>query len=302
MLRQSMMSEADILVVGANGALGTKLLALLGPERAVAATRRRNWNAGQFEHVVLADDKDIDATSWHRFKSIINVAGRVNGNQQELDDANITYPLKLANAARANGIPHLVQVSSFSVYGLAELIDSNSSEVPFSNYGRSKLLGDRQLQALTTEQFSVATLRLPFLFDADQAALFMPLFRAIRRLHFYPVGPVPTQRSMISYTDAARILVHLAAHPQDGVFHAAAPTRFDCNLLGKLMDEEAGIRLRRIPLPRSVVGLIRLVAPTINRRLFQSSILSNDLNIATEIASLVGIEPPLRLLIKEHFL
>ena len=302
MLRQNMTSGTKILVVGGNGVLGTKLLALLGPERAVAATRRKDWNAGQFEHVVLADAADIDAAPWHRFNSVINVAGRVNGDQQELDEANITVPVKLAKAARANGMPHFVQVSSFSVYGLAELIDNSSPEAPVSDYGWSKLDGDQQLLALATENFSVATLRLPFLFDADQAALFEPLFKVIKRLPFFPVGPDSTRRSMISYTDAARTLAHVAVGHRDGVFHAAAPTLFDFELLGRLLEDETAFRFRTMRLPQSVVALIKLVAPTINRRLFQSSVLSADLNIAADVAGLSDIELPLRLLINKHFL
>ena len=302
MLRQNMMSKADILVVGANGVLGTTLLTLLGPNRAVAATRRRHWNAGRFDHVVLADDADIESAPWHRFKKVINVAGRVNGDQQELNNANINFPVKLAKAARANGIPRFIQVSSFSVYGLAELIDSNSPESPISYYGHSKLLCDQQLQALGAEHFSVASLRLPFLFDADQAGLFKSLLKVIKLLPLLPVGPVPIERSMISYTDAARILIHLTHGDQDGVFHAAAPTPFDFNLLEKLMDEETEYRLRKVRLPRLVVGMIKLGVPAISRRLFQSSVLSVELNIAAQVKGLTDIEPPLRLLIKRYFL
>lgn len=298
---QERTQTADILVTGANGALGRTLMELLGPNAAVAGTRRQNWGMDSFQKVLLADGDSIKALDWGKFRTVVNVAGRVHGDKKELEDANIHFPVNLALAARAGNVTQFVQVSSFSVYGLANHIDSNTRESPISDYGYTKAEGDRQLQALANESFRVTSLRLPFLFDADRPALFRPLFQAVKILPFLPIASEQTKRSMISYTDAAVALKAIVNGSRFGICHAAAPTVFDFAMLARLLLDEAGLRLRTVRLPNSMVGMIRIGAPAIHRRLFQSNVLSASLNIANEISEITDIEKPLRELVRKHF-
>lgn len=293
--------RADILVAGANGALGRTLIELLGPERAVAGTRHENWAVGPFEHVSLANDDATNAIEWQRFRVVINVAGRVRGNMPELLDANVRFPVELALAARAGNVTKFVQVSSFSIYGLANFIDANTPELPTSEYGRTKAEGDRQLASLATSSFQIASLRLPFLFDLQHPALFDQLFRLIKILPVLPVSSEPTRRSMISYADASRTLMAIGQNARSGILHSAAPRLFDFALLTKLLSEEAEFRLRTFPLPSVLVNMARLAVPGIHRRIFQSSVLCADLNIANEIAEIDGLELPIRGLIRNYF-
>ena len=293
--------RADILVTGANGALGRTLIEMLGPERAVAGTRYQNWAAGLFQHVSLANDEAIKAIDWQRFRVVINVAGRVRGKMPELLDANVKFPVQLALAARAGNVTKFVQVSSFSVYGLADFIDANTPESPISEYGLTKAEGDRHLTALATNSFHVGMVRLPFLFDVQHPALFDQLFRLMKILPMLPVSSEPTKRSMISYADAARTLVAVGHNAHSGVLHSAAPRLFDFALLAKLLSEEAQFRLRTVPLPDIFVNMTRRAAPAIHRRIFQSSVLCPALNMANDVAEMDGIESPLRGLVRSYF-
>lgn len=290
-----------ILVVGANGALGQALIELLGPEVAVAGTRHENWSDNAFEHVSLKNNEAIESLDWQKFYAVVNVAGRVQGNMIELMDANVHFPTTLALAARAANVKQFVQVSSFAVYGFAEHIDDDTPEAPANDYGRTKAEADRKLHALADDGFSVASLRLPFLFDADRPALFGPLFKAIQMLPYFPVSSQPVMRSMISYTDAALSLRTVVEGHRSGIFHAAAPTIFNLNLLGSLIFEESRFRLRTIRLPDFVTRIIRIAAPNIYRRHFKSNILSPGINIALGHTDITDIEPPLRALVRQYF-
>lgn len=290
-----------ILVVGANGALGQVLMGLLGPDVAVAGTRRENWGSGAFEHVSLKNNEAIENLDWQKFYAVVNVAGRVQGNMSELTDANVHFPITMALAARAANVKQFVQISSFAVYGFAEHIDENTPEAPASHYGLTKAEGDRQIHALADDKFSVASLRLPFLFDADRPALFRPLFNTIQMLPYFPVASRSMMRSMISYTDAALILRAIVDSRQSGIFHAAAPTTFNLNLLGSLLFEESRFQLRTIRLPDFVTSIIRITAPNIYRRLFKSNTLSSGINIAMDNADITDLEVPLRALVRRYF-
>ena len=298
---QKMANMGKILIAGANGALGKTLIGLLGPEVAVVGTRRQNWGEGSFDHVCLANDEAIKALDWRKFRAVINVAGRVQGNIDELTDANVNFPTKLARAAREGGAKQFVQVSSFAVYGSAEYIDDNTPEAPANDYGHTKAEGDRQLHALAAENFFIASLRLPFLFDWDRPALFRPLLNAVRLLPYFPVASQPMMRSMISYTDAAITLRAALDSRRTGIFHAAAPTPFDLDILSRLIFEESEFRLRTIPMPDLLTGIIRRGVPEIYRRLFKSSILSPEINMALGNADIIDIEVPLRMLVRKYF-
>ena len=294
-------AKPDILVTGANGALGQKLITLLGPERAVAGTRHENWDAGPFEHVSLVNDSALNEIDWQRFRVVINTAVKVRGSLQELTDANVFFPTRLARAARTGNVTKFVQLSSFAVYGVAEFVDDHTPELPASDYGHTKAEGDRQLTALATKSFQVALVRFPFLFDAQHPAFFNHLFRLIKILPVLPVSPIPTRRSMITYTDAARTLISVSESPCSGILHSAAPRLFDFELLTNMLRDEAKLRLRTVSLPNVVVDMVRLTAPAIHRRIFQSSALCPDLNIATGITDIEGIEKSLRELVCNYF-
>jgi UDP-glucose 4-epimerase len=298
---QKMAAMDKILVAGANGALGQTLIRLLGPGVAVAGTRQQNWDVASFVHLTLSSDEAIKMIDMRKFRAVINVAGRVNGNIDELTNANVEFPTKLAQAAREGGVEQFVQVSSFAVYGSAEYIDDGTPEAPANDYGRTKAEGDRRLHALATNGFSVASLRLPFLFDAERPALFRQLFNAVRLLPYFPVASQPMMRSMISYADAALTLRAFVDERRTGIFHAAAPTLFDYSLLSRILFEEAGVLLRIAPLPRAIEGAIKRLAPQLYRRIFQSSVLSPHLNLANLTSEIVDLEVPLRELVRKNF-
>ena len=298
---QKIASMGKILIAGANGALGQTLIELLGPDTTVAGTRRQNWGESSFDHVCLANDEAIKALDWRKIRGVINVAGRVHGNMDDLTDANIRFPTKLARAAREGGVKQFVQVSSFAVYGSAEHIDQNTPEASANDYGRTKAEGDRQLHALAADNFFVASLRLPFLFDLDRPALFRQLFNAVRLLPYFPIASQPMMRSMISYIDAAITLRAVVEDGRSGIFHAAAPTPFHFDLLSRLVFEEAQIQLRTIRMPDFITGSVKMVMPDMYRRLFKSSMLSPEINMALDNDDIMDLEIPLRMLVRKYF-
>ncbi len=299
---QEITKRNKILILGANGILGQKLLALLGPKIAIAGTRRPEWDAGEFQHFCIATESNPPSRLWDEIGAIVNVAGSVVGDRSQLGEANVAMPLKLAKAAQLHGVSQFVQLSSFAVYGLSERIDPETPELPVTEYGISKMTCDGELTKLHSDQFIVSILRVPFLFDYDHPALFAPLLKVLKAVRAVPATSPRTKRSMISYSDAARVILSIVKTQKPGVVHAAATKEFDYDLLATIMREEANIRLMMIRFPMWVTSLAERLHPNLARRLFRSNVLNPQLNIARNIDTLEGLEQPLRALVKRYFL
>lgn len=268
-----------ILVAGANGRLGRHILHALGTARAIAGTRRGPPPDTEFEHVRLAPKTLGDRHVFDGVGSVINAVGAVSGTDEVLTAANVDYAVNLARAARDSGVARFVQVSSFAVYGAVETIDIDTPERPISAYGRTKAAGDRQLIALARDRFSIACVRIPFLFGPEHPALIGQLLKVGRRLPIFPVN-LSAKRSMLTYTHAARILIDVADDDWTGVVNAADPQPFDFTLLNRSVLAAGGRELAFIDAARPIAAVLRRAAPTLHRRLFQSNFLSPRANIA----------------------
>lgn len=290
-------TASRILVAGANGTLGSHVVQHLTPQRAIAATRKPSFSDSAFEHVQIIDPAVVNPACFDGVDAVVNAAGVVAGSEQELHEANVDFALALARAARATGVRRFVQVSSFAVYGTAERIGANTAEKPVSRYGQSKAEGDRQLLALSSSSFSVACVRIPFLFGPQQPALIGQLLKIGYWLPFVPAS-TSAQRSMLTYAHAARALCEASLANGTGILKAADPQPFDFSLLNSLIRESAGRPLRIFEPPAPVVRLISTFAPMMNRRLFLSNLLDPDDNFATVPTSVESIEHAIRLILE----
>lgn len=290
------MSRDRVLVCGSNGKLGQSLLRAIGSERALSASRYDKPPIEGFDHVRLLEGVGIPASTLERCSAVINAAGRISGTAAELHDANVDLPTALARASRNAAVPKFVQVGSFSVYGEAEAIGAATIESPCTEYGRSKALGDRALLQLTAPDFLIEIVRLPFLFSAEQPNLLQPLLSFARRARLMPVCDPEPKRSIITYDDAAAVLVDAAADDVSGLTLAADPQPFTFSLVCRITQEEAGKRLYLLTIPAPAVRLIRVVAPGLARRLFQSSLLEAGANRAGDRP--LGLETTMRSIVR----
>ena len=294
------MARLRILVVGANGNLGRAIIALLGPERAIAATRSTATAPDGFDHMCLAADGTPSVDELTDCDAVINAAGRVSGDRAALTLANVDLPQRIAIAARDAGVRKMVQVSSFSVYGPVEHIDAATPVRPTSDYGRSKSQGDEVIAALATAHFAVESLRLPFMFSRHNPGLLAPLSTLARTVRMLPVvkGKV-VRRSMLTYADAAGALVNCAADNRTGATMAADPLLFDYPLFAEMIEAETGNVVRVFPISMRLATVFEALAPAIGRRLFRSSVLDPSVNRMGKAAA--GLDAELRAFIRHRY-
>jgi uncharacterized protein YbjT (DUF2867 family) len=187
--------EGLIAVTGATGFVGQALLeaaAQLGLEVRALARKRQvprlgvEWIPGDLSNRAVLDRLVQGASA------VIHIAGVVNAPlAADFEAGNVGGTLNLVEAARAEGVPRFIHVSSLS-----------AREPQLSEYGASKARGERMVMASGLDWTVV---RPPWVYgprDSDTLEMF--------RMARWGVVPVPSGRaSIIHVNDLARLLLAL---------------------------------------------------------------------------------------------
>ena len=231
----------------------------------------------------IDDNGCVDPALLSDVRAIINCAGTIEGTEEEIARGNISYPVTLAATAKRHGVQKFVQVSSFSVFGRAELIDQSTPIQADSLYGRSKAEAERKLTDLMDESFGVSLLRVPFIFSAEHPGVLGNLISIMTRMRVLPTpAKASSRRSVITYGMASDILVELAEArntPQSPLCAADAHP-LDLAALAQLLRDKLQRRIATVPIPEAAIRAIELLAPRLGNRLFRSSVLEPSINIA----------------------
>jgi nucleoside-diphosphate-sugar epimerase len=276
------MRTRRVLVNGANGILGRLIFDKLPPGVAVAGTRRTVPHYSN--QLLISSTGEIHPKFLENIDTVVNCAGRVEGPKDELWSSNVRHPLKLAAAAKSAGVKQFIQVSSFSIFGKVEFISSKTPINPSGNYGESKALVEEKLLELRSSDFNIFTLRLPFMFGVQNTSLMEKLIRVLSCVPVFPISKCEVQRSMLTYVDAANLLIRASDEGLGGVASAADHQLFSFELLAKTMLEEN-------------FGLF----PSIGDRIFASSILELDNNWARPVDLQIGLNTEIRNLLRQRF-
>ena len=197
-------------VTGAAGFLGRAIVARLAERgwQVRAITRDGAPVHGAVEaaasgDLLLADPRLLLAEC----DAVVHCAARVHILRRE-DPAqaeteyrrmNADLPVTLAQAAKAAGARHFVQLSSAAAIASSsasgEMITDASPPRPSSPYGRSKLAADEALAELADERFAVVSLRPPAIFGPGVGAWFALYNRAARAGLPLPLSRIVNTRS-----------------------------------------------------------------------------------------------------------
>ncbi len=138
-----------VLVTGANGQLGRALIQLLGPHRAIAATR---------DVLNLEFAPSIPARlGYFKPTAVINAGAYTAVDKAESDEqtamwVNAEAPAKMAEWCAAHDVPfiHFSTDYVFNGEGDSPRTEDHSTN-PLNVYGRTKLEGERQIEAVARE-------------------------------------------------------------------------------------------------------------------------------------------------------
>ncbi|WNF90834.1 NAD-dependent epimerase/dehydratase family protein [Vagococcus fluvialis] len=179
-----------ILVTGENSYIGTSFVTYME----------------QFKEEYEVETISVRGDEWREkdfsiYDAILHVAGIVHKketsqNEKSYYDVNVTLTEKLAEKAKSEGVKQFVFFSTISVYGkIIGEIGKNSIEKPISYYGKSKLLAEKKLTKLETNDFNITIIRPPMVYGPNCSGNYKKLRNAILKLKMFP--NVSNKRSMI---------------------------------------------------------------------------------------------------------
>lgn len=194
-----------ILVVGASGFIGRRLVAMMG-ERGIA-------------RVAVSRAALQDRAAMASCEAAIMLAGRahVRGDAAAFMQANRDVPVAVAEAFAAAGGRRFVFVSSIAVNGIATQsapFREEDEAAPVDDYGRSKLAGEQALRVRCAELgLELVIVRPPLVYGAGAPGNFGRLLRAAKRGLPLPLASVRNRRDLIGIDNLADLLLLCARHP-----------------------------------------------------------------------------------------
>lgn len=125
---------------------------------------------------------------------------------------NVEVPVRLAAAAAAAGVRHVVFASSVKVHGesspAARALREDDPLAPADPYGASKVAAEAGLARVAADTgLRVTALRLPLVYGPGAKANFAALVQAVRRGAILPVASIANRRSLVASGNLASALL-----------------------------------------------------------------------------------------------
>ena len=146
------------------------------------------------------------------YDAVFHVAG-IAHKKETKENAEIYYKVnrdlavETAKKAKEDGVKQFIFLSSMSVYGMdTGVITKDTVPTPKSNYGKSKLQAEEGINALSSDDFKVCTLRPPMVYGKDCKGNFQTVVKIVKKSPVFP--RIKNERSMI-YIDNLASFVKL---------------------------------------------------------------------------------------------
>lgn len=224
-------------------------------------TGARGWLAGELERRLAAFPEDYelkktsvrgegwDNESWSNYDGVFHFASVIYENDTEGINPAITS--SVAGKCVADGVPWMLFMSSFSVYGSERrpdvVVDETTMPKPVTQYGRSKLASEEAAHAaLYGSLTKLAIVRAPLIYGPGQRrGSFPALMGLARKVPLFP--STKNMRSMIFSQNLCELCRLLADAGAEGLFLPQDGTYYDTAELVRGLAERQGNKVRILP-------------------------------------------------------
>ncbi|WNQ12895.1 dTDP-4-dehydrorhamnose reductase [Paenibacillus aurantius] len=231
-----------ILVTGAGGQLGRDLVDILGETHEVSGLDRDGLNITDLARCRSAARKFLPDAVVHA--AAYTAVDQAESDEEEAYRVNVTGTANMTIAAREIGAKLCYISTDYVFSGNGEAPYKEYDETgPASVYGKTKLAGERSVQALSGRYFIVRTSWVYGRHGSNFVKTMLELAKSRPELKV-----VHDQTGSPTYTaDLVRFIGSLVDSEQYGIYHASntgACTWYD---LARAVFEEAGLPTRVIP-------------------------------------------------------
>ncbi|MCT7468641.1 NAD-dependent epimerase/dehydratase family protein [Aliarcobacter cryaerophilus] len=173
------------------------------------------------------DCSDIDAV-FHLSALVHQMGG---ASCEEYERVNVSQTLQLAKKAKESGVKQFIFMSTVAVYGIETgVMNEKSDYTPLTEYGKSKLRAEIELQKLDNKNFKVSIIRPPIVYGKNAPGNMKSLLKLINKVPLLPFGKIENKRS----TDELKSKINF--HISDDDFKSANQRKIPYLLFAKPND------------------------------------------------------------------
>lgn len=217
-----------IMLTGAAGFIGSKVLEHLPPDRALSLGRKKPKAQPDDHFFKLEINSSSDySTALHGVSVVVHLAARVHVMNdsvsnpiEEYREVNARGTVNLAQQAAKAGVKRFVFVSSIKVNGEGTLTDrpfkSEDKHAPEDDYGLSKSEAEMQLMSLGKDSgMEVVIIRPTLVYGPGVKANFASLMNLVSKGIPLPFGLITkNKRSLVSVDNLVDLIVTCIDHPK----------------------------------------------------------------------------------------
>jgi len=255
-----------ILVTGASGYVGKKFI----------EAYKKKFKIKTFS----LQKESLEDLNLNNIKTIIHCAALVHQkkfhSQEEYDQVNVEYPLKLAKKAKESGVTQFVYLSTIAVYGNNnDKLTEKTKCFPLTPYGKSKLKAEEQLNKLNDTNFIISIIRPPMVYGKDAPGNIQTLISLVKKIPILPFANTNNHRSFL-YIDNLTYMINCIIEKRTaGIFLSTDDKALSTTALITLIAKALNRNIQLINIPFFKI-LLKNVKPSLYNKLYGNLEIDNS--------------------------
>ena len=196
---------------------------------------------------------------------------------EEYERVNVTQTLELAKKAKENGVKQFIFMSTVAVYGIETgVMNEKSDYTPLTEYGKSKLRAEIELQKLDNKNFKVSIIRPPIVYGKNAPGNMKSLLKLINKVPLLPFGKIENKRSMVYIGNLCHLVDEVITQEKSGIFLASDDEAISTSRLIELITKNLDKKIYLVKIP-FFESLLKILKPSFHKRLYGSLEIDNSI-------------------------
>lgn len=302
------MNDRVVLVTGATGFVGARLLTRLQEFDAVPVAAVRSYTKGLSGGIGQRVIGDLKSSAFYKcpfddVNTIVHCAARAHVLKDRLTNplneyrrVNVDGTLSLAKQAVAAGVKRFIFISSIKVNGEftdnKRLFTANDEPAPEDPYGISKLEAERGLLQLAAKtDMAVVIIRPPLVYGLGVKGNFASMINLLEKELPLPLGSACNKRSLIFIDNLVDLIIRCIDHPAavNQIFLASDGMDLSTTELLRNVGYAMGKPARLFPVPS---GMLQFGATLLGKKAMAQRLLGSLQVDISKTCEMLDWKPP----------